>query len=158
MRPAELSIRRGEHGAVAEVHSEFADTAALGVAFQPSALDDVEALREQQVPIRDAAVAFRVLANAIFNTLFRRAGGEAFAEGTGTRLCARGRSRFGRLVARLALAEGSDAEHPATPTLVAGRRARWQPGLAAPQLGGAAPQRSPRGKLRPAAMASEVRA
>jgi len=63
--PAELSIRRDQDGAPAEMHYEFADKAALGVAFQPYDLDDVEALREQHTLIRDAAIAFRILASYI---------------------------------------------------------------------------------------------
>ena len=66
--PAELSHRRDEHGDLVEWHYEFADKAALGVAFQPYALSDLEALREQQILIRDAALAFRILASFIVDT------------------------------------------------------------------------------------------
>jgi hypothetical protein len=66
--PAELSRRRDAAGALVEMHYEFADKAALGVAFQPYALGDVDALREQHTLIRDAAVAFRVLASHIVDT------------------------------------------------------------------------------------------
>jgi hypothetical protein len=63
--PAVYSVRRDSEGAMIEVHYEFADRAALGVAFQPYALENVETLREQHTLIRDAALAFRVLASYI---------------------------------------------------------------------------------------------
>jgi hypothetical protein len=63
--PAELSIKRDQDGALAEMHYEFADKAALGVAFQPYAHEDATALREQHTLIRDGAIAFRILASHI---------------------------------------------------------------------------------------------
>jgi hypothetical protein len=62
---AEISVRKDEEGELGEMHYEFADMAAIGVAFQPYALEDVDVLREQHLLIRDAALAFRVLASYI---------------------------------------------------------------------------------------------
>lgn len=68
---AVASLRRDRHGDPIEMHYEFADKAALGVSFQPYALDDIEVLREQHTLIRDAAVAFRILASHIVDTYLR---------------------------------------------------------------------------------------
>ena len=53
---AVVSARDDQQGNRVEMHYEFADRAALGVGFQPYALDDIEPLREQQTLIRDAAL------------------------------------------------------------------------------------------------------
>jgi hypothetical protein len=65
---AEISLRRTEAGELSEIHYEFADKAALGIAFQPYALGDVAELREQHELIRDAAIAFRIAASYLIDT------------------------------------------------------------------------------------------